>query len=65
MRTRNNSTNERGIELASECLTEREMPHPILARQPYSPPHVNVTKPSIRGGNTTDVPESQGGLWTS
>lgn len=42
--------------------------HETLAqhdRQPYIPPRVNVTHPSIQGSNTTDIPESQNGLWSS
>ena len=36
-----------------------------LIRQPYTPPRVHVIQPSIQGGNITDIPESNGGLWTS
>ena len=43
--------------------------HETLAqheRQPYIPPRVNVTHPSIQGASTTYLAESQnGGLWMS
>lgn len=37
----------------------------IGMRITYTAPRVHVMHLSIEGGDTTDVPESQGGLWTS
>lgn len=34
-------------------------------REPYVPPCMTVLQPSIEGGDTTHVAESQNGLWAS
>lgn len=48
-----------------EMLTDKAEEGASTTRQPYTPPRVHVTQPSIQGGDVNELNESEGGLWTS
>jgi len=48
-----------------EMLTDKAGEGVPRTRQPYTPPRVHVTQPSIQGGDVNELNESEGGLWTS